>query len=95
MRVAKYSTSVQYGPHGGPGGAPPALHRDTRFPSVPTSGVRSPVIHQFPTLGFDPVAGDSIYDKSLTGEPILPWPDFGLRFVTVMVHQSEIYHIYI
>ena len=46
---------------GGPG---PTLH--AWFPSVPTSGVRSPVIHQFPTLGFDPVAGDSIYDKSLT-----------------------------
>ena len=43
---------------------PPALH--ARFPLVPTSGVRSPVIHQFPTLGFDP------HDKSLTGEPILP-----------------------
>jgi hypothetical protein len=53
----------------GPGGGPPALH--ARFPSVPTSGVRSPVIHQFPPLGFDP-RRDSIYDKSLTGEPILP-----------------------
>jgi hypothetical protein len=29
------------------------------------------VIHQFPPLGFDP-RRDSIYDKSLTGEPILP-----------------------
>jgi len=36
----------QYGP-----GGPPALH--ARFPSVPTSGVRSPVIYRFPTLGFD------------------------------------------
>jgi hypothetical protein len=52
-----------------PGVVPPALH--ARFPSVPTSGVRSPVIHQFLPLGFDP-RRDSIYDKSLTGEPILP-----------------------
>ena len=59
----------QYCLHGRTGGVPPALN--DRFPLVPTSGVRSPVIHQFPTLGFDP-RGDSIYDKSLTGEPILP-----------------------
>jgi hypothetical protein len=44
--------------------------------------------------------GDSIYDKSLTGEPILPartrtniCPDIGSRFAPVkLVHRSEIYH---
>jgi hypothetical protein len=83
VRATFYSRLSQYSPHAasctcvghfcphGPGGGPPALH--ARFPSVPTSGVRSPVIHQFPHLGFgfDP-RRDSIYDKSLTGEPILP-----------------------
>jgi hypothetical protein len=81
VRATLYSRLSQYSPHAapctcvghfcphGPGGGPPALH--ARFPSVPTSGVRSPVIHQFPPLGFDP-RRDSIYDKSLTGEPILP-----------------------
>jgi hypothetical protein len=81
VRATFYSRLSQYSPHAAPctcvghfcphspGGGPPALH--ARFPSVPTSGVRSPVIHQFPPLGFDP-RRDSIYDKSLTGEPILP-----------------------
>ena len=60
VRATFYSRLSQYCPHG-PGGVPPALH--ARFPLVPTSGVRSLVIHQFPTLGFDP-QGDSIHDKS-------------------------------
>ncbi len=52
VRATFYSRLSQYGPHAapctcvgpcphGPGGGPPALH--ARFPSVPTSGVRSSV----------------------------------------------------
>ncbi len=67
VRATFYSRLSQYGPQG-PGGAPGVARpvsigphfwgSITCDPSIPHSGVRS--------------AGDSIYDKSLTGEPILP-----------------------
>jgi hypothetical protein len=59
-----YSRLSQYGPHGPWQHARFARSRATRpvsitgDPSIPHSGVRS--------------TGDSIYDKSLTSEPILP-----------------------
>ena len=53
----------------------------------PHSGVRSPVIHQFPPLGFDP-RRDSIYDKSLTGEPILPSRTANQYLANQPLHRS-------
>jgi len=107
VRATFYSRLSQYGPHAapctcvgpfphGPGVCPSAF--PARFPSVPTSGFD----HGGPSIPHSGArsAGDSVYDKSLTGEPTLPartanqyLAKYCSRFAPVkLVHRSEIYH---